>query len=73
MKLWNIRGVSEEHRRRAKVAAAQSGVTLGKWLEGAIDRAAGAESSTLTFIEGEKNTVSPLTQSQIRNTLTATR
>jgi hypothetical protein len=34
--LWNVRGVDEETRRLAKVAAAERGQTLGVWLSAAI-------------------------------------
>ena len=34
--MWNVRGVSEKHRRCAKAAASYRGITLGEWLEWAI-------------------------------------
>jgi hypothetical protein len=37
MSEWHIRGISEEARRSAKVAAALDGMTLGKWLERVIE------------------------------------
>jgi hypothetical protein len=36
-KLWNVRGVNGETRRRAKVAAAAMGVPLGVWVSRAIE------------------------------------
>jgi hypothetical protein len=34
---WMVRGVSAEHRRKAKAAAAAEGVKIGAWIESAID------------------------------------
>jgi hypothetical protein len=36
--LWNLRGVPEEARKTAKVAAAQRGITLGVWVAEAIEK-----------------------------------
>jgi hypothetical protein len=35
--LWNVRGVGEEYRAKAKVAAKACGMTIGHWLEWAIE------------------------------------
>lgn len=34
--LWNVRGVDEETRRKAKAAAAWTGMTIGEWLDRAV-------------------------------------
>ena len=56
MKLWNIRGVDEEHRRMAKAAAAECGMTLGAWLESVIGKVApiGDHAFRIEFAETPK-------------------
>ena len=41
--LWNVRGVGEKTRRKAKLMAVSKGMTIGAWLENAIERAAELE------------------------------
>jgi hypothetical protein len=36
-RLWNVRGVGEEARRKAKSHAARAGMTIGEWLTKAIE------------------------------------
>jgi hypothetical protein len=38
--LWNVRGVSEERRKLAKMLAARSGMAMGEWIERLIGEAA---------------------------------
>jgi hypothetical protein len=37
---WHVRGVDEQHRRMAKVAAAECGMTIGAWLTEVIAKVA---------------------------------
>ena len=76
--MWNVRGVGEEARRAAKVAAAAAGTTVGAWIENAIAKQAGAEGKKIAetvankdgvAVEGEANHAAefpPITVENVR-------
>ena len=55
--MWNVRGVGEEARRVAKVAAAAAGTTVGAWIENAIAKQAGAEGKKIAETVANKDGV----------------